>query len=347
MSGADRFRIGAREVGSGRPCFVIAEIGSNHGGELETARRLIVESADAGADAVKFQTFRADEIVSRRRRPEVHELLRGLELPADWHAPLRDAAGANGVEFLSTPFDPRSADLVRSVDPPAYKIASGDVTNMPLLRHVGAFGRPVLLSVGAATEDEIAAAVATLRAAGVEALVLLQCVVSYPTPVEAANIRVLDWLRARFDLPVGYSDHSPGVLVPLGAVARGACVIEKHVTYDRTADGPDHAFALEISELRRMVEEIRTLEAALGTGVKDVADVERDARWRARRGLYARRAVRKGEVFGAADIAILRPAEGLAPSELERVIGSRAARDVDALAPIEAQDLVERDGPTS
>jgi len=349
---ARTIRCGDRTVGDGAPCLTIAELGSNHDGSLDRALALVDLAAAAGADAVKLQSFHAATLVARRRRVgdgawrpvDAYPVLERLEVPVEWHAPLRDRARARGLLFLSTPFDEERATLLAGLGVPAVKVASGDLTHLPLLRRIGSFGRPVLLSTGLATPDEIDAALAALaEGAGCPTrrppVVLLHCVSLYPPAPGDANLRVLPAMRARHDALVGWSDHSPGHALALGAVALGACVVEKHFTDDRRRSGPDHGFAMEPGDWRAMVDAIRTLEAGLGDGVKRPRPGEEAERLWARRGIHAARPLAAGATLAARDLKVVRPAEGLPPAALARVLGRRLARALDADEPVTAEDL--------
>jgi N,N'-diacetyllegionaminate synthase len=335
------FVVRGRVVGEG-PAFVIAEAGVNHNGDLELAHRLVDAAADAGADAVKFQTFRTDALVSQaapKARYQVETtgegesqraMLARLELSAEAHATLRDHAARRGLVFFSTPFDEASADLLDGLGVELLKVPSGEVTNVPLLRHVAAKGRPVLLSTGMCTLDEVGAAVAELRAAGDPPLAILHCVSAYPAPVEDTNLRALDTLRARFGVPVGLSDHSLGIEIALAAVARGAAVLEKHLTLDTALPGPDHRASLAPAEFAGLVRGVRAIEVALGDGAKRPMPSELDTRAVARRSLVAARSLPAGHRLGREDVAVKRPGTGISPAELPAVLGRRLARSVAA-----------------
>jgi N-acetylneuraminate synthase/N,N'-diacetyllegionaminate synthase len=336
------------------PAFVIAEAGVNHNGDLDLAHRLVDAAADAGADAVKFQTFRTDALVSGtapKARYQVETtggaesqraMLARLELTADAHAGLREHATRRGLVFFSTPFDEASADLLDGLDVALLKVPSGELTNLPLLRHVAAKGRPVLLSTGMSTLDEVATAVDTIRAAGDPPLAILHCVSAYPAPVEDTNLRAIDALRARFGCPVGLSDHSLGLEIALAAVARGATVLEKHLTLDRALPGPDHRASLTPADFAALVRGVRAVEAALGDGDKRPMPSEIDTRAVARRSLVAARALPAGHRLARADVAIKRPGTGIAPGELDRVLGRRLTR---ALAADELLDWARLEAP--
>jgi len=334
--------IAGRKVGSGQPCFIIAEAGVNHNGKIELAMRLIDAAATAGVDAVKFQSFKA-EILATPAAPKAQYQLSGtdesesqmamlqrLELSPGAHRELSDYARACGIIFLSTPFDEISADLLAEIGVPAFKISSGDVTNLPLLEHIARKGKPVILSTGMSDLDEVRAAVTALRAAGCEQLAVLHCVSNYPANAADVNLRAMQTMTTEFEVPVGYSDHTDGIEVALAAVALGACVIEKHFTLDRNLPGPDHKASLEPDELARMVESIRKVEAALGDGRKARADSEADTMRVARRSLTAARDIPAGTILTRGLIAIQRPGSGLSPALLPSLVGRRVCVDVSA-----------------
>jgi len=343
---AMRFRIGNRPLRPGRT-YIIAEIGSNHDGSIAQARKLITAAARCGVDAVKFQTFVASRLYNQwQRDPKgdlvpnpIHEKLKTLELPVDWHAKLKKHCDRLGVHFLSTPFDEKSADLLHSVGCPAFKIASGDMTHHGLLGHVAKKGKPIILSTGMSTLQEVKEAVKVIRRAANRKIVLLHCVSNYPPAPDQANIRSMTTLGQALGLPVGYSDHSPGIAVPLGAVALGAVVIEKHITFSNKLPGPDHPYALEVDEFSRMVTEIRTLDEALGSATKKPTRAEVPERKWARRGLYAVRDLEKGERLTGDAVAVLRPCEGIGAEDFQRAMGKTLRRSVASYAPIRWEDL--------
>ncbi len=332
--------------------FVIAEAGVNHNGDVAVARAMVDEAARAGADAVKFQTFSADRLVTRQA-PKAeyqkaatggeggqHAMLRALELSSADHEALFAHCRARGIEFVSTPFDPESAMFLKRLGVRRLKISSGDLTNVPMLEHVGGLGLPVLLSTGMADMAEVEAAVRALRAGGCADLTLLQCVTDYPADPRLANLRVMDTYARAFGTPVGLSDHSPGITVAIAAAARGACCIEKHFTLDRSLPGPDHQASLVPAELTALVRAIREVEAALGDGVKRPTEREIGVREVARKSVVAARDVPAGAVLGPGDLAILRPGTGLPPGRLAGLLGRRAARAIAADTPITEDMLV-------
>ena len=321
---------------------MIAEIGVNHNGDVRLAKQLIDLAAAAGADAVKVQTFTAEALVtpaSPKAGYQIEttsatesqlEILRGLELSEDAHWELQQHCNQKGVMFLSTPFDAAAADLLEQLDVPAFKISSGDVTNLPLLEHVAGKGRPMILSTGMANIDEVAEAVKAIRDAGCEQLVLLHCVSNYPASVSDVNLRAMHTMAEAFQVPVGYSDHTTGIEISIAAVALGACIIEKHFTLDRNLPGPDHRASLEPSELGTLIQGIRRVGAALGDGKKVPADSELETARVARRSLVAAENISAGTRILREMIAAKRPGTGLSPAKLSLILGRTALVDITA-----------------
>jgi N-acetylneuraminate synthase/N,N'-diacetyllegionaminate synthase len=346
-----RFAIGARHVGDDAPVFVIAEAGVNHDGDLDTALELVDAAADAGADAVKFQTFdpaaltvaEAPLAEYQRERGEADDqrtMLERLRLPDADFMKLRDHATERGIVFLSAPFDEHSAQVLADLDVPAFKVGSGELTNLPFLARIADYGKPMILSTGMATLDEVAAAVDTVRDHGCRNLALLHCVSSYPTPIEQANLRAMDALRdAHPDAVIGYSDHVLGLEAAVASVARGAQVLERHLTLDRNRPGPDHALSSEPDEFAELIRRVRAVEAALGDGDKTPRPAEADVREVARRSLVATRALQPGDTLDAAALTAKRPGGGISPARLDEVVGRRLARPVAAGALLREDDL--------
>ncbi len=328
---------------------IIAEAGVNHDGDLQAARRLIDAAAAAGADYVKFQTFSADRLATasapkaeyQRAATSAgesqHAMLRRLELTRAMHEELIAHCAARQILFLSTAFDALSVDLLVELGQDRFKIPSGEITNLPYLRHVGRLGKPVLLSTGMSTLAEVGEAIAVLEASGTprRLLTVLQCNTEYPTPASDVNLRAMATMRNEFGVAVGYSDHSRGIEMAIAAVALGATVIEKHITLDRSLPGPDHQASIEPGELSAMVAAIRNVERALGDGVKRPSASEAKNLAIARRSIVAARAIRAGELFSEANLAAKRPGTGLSPMSWDGVIGTRARRDFLPEEPIE------------
>lgn len=328
------------------PAFFIAEAGVNHNGEIEIARKLIDVAADAGADAVKFQTFTTDRLVTDRAKTVAYqneavdgptdqqEILEGVELSRDTHLELSEYAHTAGVTFLSTPFDRASASFLADIGVPAIKLGSGELTNEPLLRHAAGLARPLIISTGMATVDEVANAVAWLEDEDPVSFALLQCTSEYPTNPKDVNLRVMTVLRERFDVPTGLSDHTVSTVVPGMAVAAGARIVEKHFTLDRGMEGPDHAASLEPDELAESVECVRLADQIRGSARKRPTSTELRNRIQVRKSLHAARDLEEGVVLEDSDLTVSRPADGLPPYELSAVLGRRTARALATGEPI-------------
>lgn len=350
--------IGTRTIGSGHPVYFIAEAGSNHNRDLDTALRLIDVAADAGADAVKFQTFRSEEVISRHAVKAEYQkrttggdesqldMVRALELDAKAHERLVAHCQQRGIQFLSTPFDVPSVALLQRLGVPRLKVPSGEITNPLLLRAVAATGLPLIVSTGMSTLAEVEAALAILAVTWVgradafasaegqrllqERVTLLHCTTEYPAPFDEINLRAMATMRVAFGLSVGYSDHTPGVSIPVAAVALGASIIEKHFTLDRTLPGPDHVASLEPGELGAMVAGIRATEQALGSGVKVPSPAEMKNLVVARKSLVAARAIRRGEPFTTENLTAKRPGSGISAMRYDEWLGRPADRDYRA-----------------
>ncbi|MBI4333129.1 MAG: N-acetylneuraminate synthase [Chloroflexi bacterium] len=336
------FNVAGRPVGEGQPCFIIAEAGVNHNGDVNLAMKLIDAAVEAGADAVKFQTFQAEEIVTASagkapyqkqttREDEAQlDMLKRLELrPGDFKR-LSAYARKRGIVFLSTAFDAGSVDLLCALGVPAFKIPSGEITNLPLLKHIAASGKPVILSTGMSTLDEIGEAIQVLRSQGTKNIVLLHCVSCYPAKLEDANLGVIETLRRTFGLPAGLSDHTVGIYAPIAAAALGACVIEKHFTLDKTFPGPDHRASLDPGELKEMVKAVRGVERAVGDGIKRLSREEKENRKAVRRSIVARVDIPAGTAITREMLDIKRPGTGLAPRYLDSVVGRRAKKKIES-----------------
>lgn len=343
--------IGGRQVGDGHPCFVIAEAGVNHDGSIDDAMALVDAAADAGADAVKFQTFKTESLAAPWAPKAEYQvaatgseesqvaMLRRLEFAPDAHPVLLKRATERGLVFLSSAFDSESALMLVSLGVPAIKLGSGEVTNGDLLSFVGGLGKPVILSTGMSTLKEIETAVGILAGAGNKERVLLHCVSAYPAPIDEANLRAMTTMRKRFDAPIGFSDHTLGSSAPLAAVALGANVIEKHLTLDSSRSGPDHRASMEPSALAALIRAIREVESALGDGVKGPARSEADVARVARRSLTAVHGIPRGSIIEDDMLVALRPGTGLSPLHRATVVGRRAARDIPAGIPLTEKDL--------
>jgi N-acetylneuraminate synthase len=344
-------RFGRRDIGDRLPVYVIAEAGSNHNGSFDQALRLIDVAAGAGADAVKFQTFKAARMYPAtagesdylRTPKSIYRIIEEMEMPDAWVPDLARYCGDKQIEFMSTPFDERSADLL-APHISVFKLASYEMSHTPLLRHVARFGKPIVLSTGAHDLNEVLAAVEAIREEGNEQLVLLQCTARYPAPPDAINAAALTTLRAATGKLVGLSDHSRDpVIAPVVATALGAAVIEKHFTLSNQLAGPDHQFAIEPHELAQMVAAVRMAEAVIGDGDKHVLEDEAELRAFARRSIFTTRPVPPGELLSVANVAVLRCGKlgyGLPPAELANVLGKRAARELPPDTPLRPGDFL-------
>ncbi|PYM54958.1 MAG: N-acetylneuraminate synthase [Candidatus Rokuibacteriota bacterium] len=328
--------------GAGGRIFIVAEAGVNHNGDPALARRLVDAAAESGADAVKFQTFRVDALLTRGAPKAGYqvettgagesqrEMLARLELATAVLAELKDRAATRGLTFFSAPFDEESADVLDRLGVALFKVPSGEITNLPLLRHLASKGRPIILSTGMSSLDEVEHAVAAIRAAGNPPLAVLHCLSAYPAPAAEVNLRAMDALGASCSCPVGFSDHTLGIEIAVAAAARGAVIIEKHLTLDKTLPGPDHRASLDPVEFAAMVRAIRAVESALGDGTKRPMPSELDTRRVARKSLVAARALRAGARLGVGDVLIKRPGTGISPADLDKAIGRPLARDIAA-----------------
>lgn len=322
--------------------FVIAEVGVNHNGSPEIAKKMIDAAAEAGADAVKFQTFKADSLVRKDAQKAAYqqdnatdksesqyEMLKKLELTESVHRELIDYCKIKGIMFLSTPFDIDSIGMLLDCGISIMKVPSGEITNYPYLREIARTGKPLIMSTGMCELEEVEAAVQVLKDNGSSRITLLHCNTEYPTPMQDVNLRAMCTLQEELGLPVGYSDHTRGIEVPIAAAAMGAVVIEKHFTLDRNMEGPDHRASLEPDELRAMVQAIRNIESALGDGVKRPSVSEMKNRDVARKSIVAKTNIRKGEVFTEENLTAKRPGSGISPMHWNRVIGLTADRDYE------------------
>jgi N,N'-diacetyllegionaminate synthase len=321
--------------------LIIAEAGVNHNGDINLARQLIDVAAESGADLVKFQTFIADELVAKHAKKanyqnqttdaseSQHAMIRKLELTRDMHVSLIEYCESQRIQFFSTGFDPESVDLLVDLGLENFKVPSGEITNLPYLRHVGRYGKPVILSTGMATLDEIEVALNILENAGTprKKITVLHCNTEYPTPMVDVNLRAMLTIRDTLGVKVGYSDHTSGIEVAIAAVALGATVIEKHFTLNRNLPGPDHQASLEPGELKSMVTSIRNIEEALGDGIKRPSASESKNIFIARKSLVARCSIKSGEIFSESNVSVKRPGTGLSPMLWDKVLGSKAPRN--------------------
>ncbi len=332
--------------------YIIAEIGVNHNGNLDTAKRLVDVAKSAGADAVKFQTFNAAKLASVTAKKAAYqqtndpkeetqyEMLKRLELAEESLLEAAEYTRRQGLEFLSTPFDEDSATLLDRLNVGAFKVSSGDLTALDFLAYLARFNRPMIISTGMGTLIETAEAVEVISANGNPPLAILHCVSQYPAAAKDANLRAMDTMAKAFNVPIGWSDHTLGAAVAIAAVARGARIIEKHYTLDKSMPGPDHKASLEPQELADYIADIRKVDEALGDGVKRPCRAEMDTIAAARRSLVMAHAVERGVVLTMADINVQRPGTGLAPKMLSQVLGRTTAKPLEAGQLITWADLV-------
>lgn len=336
-------------MGAGNPCFIIAEAGSNHNGSLEQAKHLIDVAAEAGADAVKFQLFRASKLYHKdagrsdylKQDKSIYEIIADMEMPYQWLPELAEYCVGVGIVFLCSAFD---EDSLEQLDPyvPAYKIASYEMTHLPLVSHIAWKGKPVIISTGTANLEEVDETVAAFSGTGNRDLMLMQCTASYPAPVGSLNLRAIATMKEAFGVPVGLSDHSRDPLIgPLAAVAIGANLVEKHFTLSNRLPGPDHSFAVEPAELALMVKRIREVEQALGSGIKEVQPDEGVLRAFARRSIFAIREITAGETLSPDNVAVLRCGEkspGLEPKYYQELQGKTAKKNLPDGSVIRRED---------
>jgi pseudaminic acid synthase len=352
-------QIGSRVVGPDRPVYVIAEVSANHGQSFEQAARIVEAASQAGADAVKLQTYTADTLTIASDREyfrirggtlwdgrTLHDLYSEAYTPWEWQPKLKRVANDLGLELFSSPFDPSAVDFLEEMGVPAYKVASFELIDLPLIEKMARTGKPLIMSTGMATIEEIDEAMQTAKTAGASGIALLKCTSAYPTGPEQMNLRTIPEMARRFGVPVGLSDHSMDIAVPVAAVALGACIIEKHLTLSRDVKGPDSAFSLEPHEFKAMVDAVRTAERALGTIRFGPGDHEM-ASLAFRRSLFVVEDVKKGETFSAQNVRSIRPAHGLHTRNLSQVLGCKAARDIPRGTPLSWDLVVQPEKITS
>lgn len=331
--------------------FIIAEAGVNHNGDINIAKKLVDVASEAGADAVKFQTFKADKLVCKNAKKaeyqiettgkceSQYEMLKKLELTEHMHKELIDYCSSKNIMFLSTPFDIESIRLLSRLGIKMFKISSGDITNLPYLLEIARQRKKVILSTGMSSMDEVRASVNVLKNNGTKEIILLHCNTQYPTPMQDVNLFAMVRMHEEFGLPVGYSDHTQGIEVPIAAVALGAVVIEKHFTLNKNMEGPDHKASLEPDELKKMVEGIRKIEKALGSGIKQVSESEKENILTARKSIVATMKIQEGERFTEENLTTKRPGSGISPMMWEKLIGKKAKREYNQDDLIYADEL--------
>ena len=353
MKFAAHLKIGDRIVGPGHPCFIIAEAGVNNDGEVEKSKKMIDIAVSAKADAVKFQTFTGETLASKDAflatyhkkgavsgQETLKQLLKRLELGREEHKEVFRYAREKGIEVFSTPFDEASADFLEELGVNFYKIASFSLTNYPLLRHIAKKGKPMIMSTGLHTLGEIEEAVRTIHEVGNTQLALLQCTSHYPSAPADANLRVMDTLRSAFQLPVGYSDHTMGIMITVASVAMGANIVEKHFTFDTESFGVDHDASISPAELHALVKSIRDVEAAMGMSVKVIPEIEKEIQRVHRPSLVSRVDIPEGITITRNMIGIKKPGTGIHPRDMPWVIGRKTKKTIEADTLIRKEDLV-------
>lgn len=339
-------KIGKHTIGPGNPVYIIAELSANHNQDFHEAEKLVHAAKEAGADAVKIQTYTADTLTlnctneffrigkgTQWEGKNLYDLYGEAYTPWDWQPELQKIAHDTGLDFFSTPFDPTAVDFLEKMHVPAYKIASFEIVDIPLIRLIARTGKPIIMSTGMATRDEIEEAVAAIRQEGNDRIALLKCTSAYPALPEDMNLKTIPDMAERFRVPVGISDHTLGTMIPVAAVALGACIVEKHFTLSRKNPGPDNSFSLEPHEFQAMVEAIRGVENALGTVSYDVTEHEKASRV-FRRSLFAVEDIAEGELFTERNIRSIRPGYGLPPKSLPEVIGKKARVTISRGTPL-------------
>jgi len=334
--------INRKFIGDGHPCYFIAEIGSNFDSDIERAKKLIDLAKDCGADAVKFQHFKTNQIISKegfeglkscfqaKWDKPVCEVYKNAEFPRNWTKELMDYCKEKKITFFSSPYDKEAVDILEEVNVPAYKIGSGDITWLDQIKYIASKNKPVILGTGASTIEEISEAVEIIKSTGNNKLILLQCVTNYPASFDDANVKAMTLLREKFETLVGYSDHTPGYIVPMTSVALGACVIEKHFTDDKKRKGPDHPFAMDNKDFKKMVDNVRLLEKSLGRKIKEIYPEERETVILQRRCIRAKQYIPKDTKITENILEILRPApiDSIYPKYITKLINKKARLDI-------------------
>jgi sialic acid synthase SpsE len=339
-------KIGNKIIGSNHPAFIIAEVGSNFNGSLEKAKELVDLAIECKANAIKFQSFITEKIICKEAfeglalsfqakwNKSVWQVYKDAEFPREWHSEISEYCKKKGIIFFSSPYDKEAVDLLDQIGIECFKIGSGEISNLEFLEYVASKGKPIILGCGSTNMGEIEEAVKTIRSQGVEELVLCQCITSYPSPITQANLNAMYTIGKAFQTLIGYSDHSPGDLVVCTAVALGANVIEKHFTFDKNSEGPDHPHSLDGPEFKQMVERIRLVETAMGSHEKFVVEAEKETVFLQRRSLFAAKDIPAGQKIIEEHISILRPQSGLLPKYKKEIIGLILTKDLKKGDPI-------------
>lgn len=344
-----QIKIAGQPVGAESPCFFIAEAGVNHNGHLSLAKKMVVAARAAGADAIKFQTFRADSLVTRTA-PKAdyqkidsggtqYEMLKSLELSESDFKSLSDYCKKKKIIFLSTPFDFESSKLLKKLDVPAFKIGSGELTNLPLIYQIAKYKKPIILSTGMSTLQDIEKAVKTIYNAGNKRLIILHCTTNYPTEYKNVNLRALQTIQDKFKVMVGFSDHTKDDLAAIISLGAGAVMIEKHLTLDKNMSGPDHKSSIEPEELKNLIRKVRKAETILGSGIKKPCKSELAVKKIVQKSIFSKKNIKKGQTITAKMLEIKRPVIGELPESLEKIIGKIAKKDILVQEPIYFKDI--------
>jgi sialic acid synthase SpsE len=331
----NEIKIGKKNIGNGTPCFIIAEIGSNHNGDIEVAKKLIDISHEAGADAVKFQIFNEENLYSKYtpkftylKEKNVYDLIKEIKTPREWIKELYNYCLQKNIEFLATPFDYEAVDLLDNYVN-AFKLASFEIVDLELIKYIAKKNKPIIISTGMANLGEIEDAINSAKSVGNENIILMQCNSVYPTPPEIVNLKTIKTMEKDFLVPVGFSDHTKGIHIPIAAIVMGAKIIEKHITLDRKMKGPDHSFAIEPTELKEMVSNIRDVEKSIGNGIKEKSTLESQEMYlKARRSIHAKVDISEGKEITKEMLTVKRPGYGIKPKFIDILVGSKAKRDI-------------------
>ena len=330
-------KINNNKIGESHPVFIIAEIGINHNGDIKIAKKLIKMAKNAGADAVKFQTFKAEDLVSKSSK--YHSLFKKLELNNDIFKELAKFSKKQGIIFLSTPFSEKAVDLLVECNCDAFKIASGDLTNIPLIKYAAKKQKPMIISTGMSTLEEIKEAVKSIKSQKNNQIIILHSISGYPTPLEEANLNSILFLSKKFSYPIGFSDNGNNKIVSQVATALGACMIEKHFTFDKKALGPDHKISSDVKELTEIIKNIKNIKKTLGNYEKSIQKCEKENRVHARRGIIANKDIQKNSIIKEDMISIKRPALGIPPKDFKKILNKIAKRKIKFDEPINWKDL--------
>lgn len=333
-----KIKLGKYTIGDNNPCFIIAEAGSNHNGDINQAKRLVDIAVEAGVDAVKFQTFTGDKLFSKSH--PANEIVKKYEFKLEWHKEIKEYCDSKEIMFMTTPFQKDAVDLLEELGTEAYKVASGDMDYYSLLDYISNTGKPVILATGMSYMDEVKGAVSRIKQGNTQEIAVLHCISNYPPKDDDINLNVIKTMKEELDMPIGFSDHSMGITVPIAAVAIGANIIEKHFTISRELEGMDHFYALEPQELKRMVEEIRKVEKAMGNGAKVPVKAEYAERHYARRGIIAACNLKADDVIEEKHLDYVRPVNGIESKYYKEVIGRKVNKDIKEDEAIRWEDLV-------